>query len=707
MQFFTRARRSDVGPGPFALAIVLAVGCATDGSGPTSGFDGDDVVSVSGTRTTGTRVLADLAELAALEVEDDLLILELEPGTPVDVLPQVGDVLVSDVRPEAPYGFARNVLAVSDLGGDRYELETQQATLTEIFESLDVALETTPNTDAWEEPADPDLVGRAVSPLDVENRIELFPQAGTERFRCGNGGGEAELTAIFELAPELYTEVAIRPITGPIDAIRNGILERARLGMGGQLEIGFQGRIRGEAGLRCTSTFRGTPIERRTTIYPGGVPTIITHVFTPQVEVLVTLGAAVEWASRTTTVFAFEAGVEKPSETEDWRFFTSSGVTEVNPPAVPEGRVELRVQVEPSVEYTTLLYDAVGPAVGLGIPFDARLGVALEPDACPTFDLTAALQASVGAEVRVPVISRPRARVSQTFVLFGPASVFGGPLELCPEGDMPGDPADPPGGCAALGDACVACITAGCGWCAEGCVDLRDAGGRLTSCEDGEISTTLYRECPSDPCSGATSCTECGAMEGCGWCGETGGAGAGTCLSEERSGECGRDVGHWRDGEGACTDCTALTDCTSCADDVNCGWCEGTGCVSTSRDIFGACGEDGPRPVTLPTSCEDFVSVDERCQGYAACGECTRDLECFWCSESNGCDSVRRLEAGASACRGVGATVIDPNACETCEFTDCRSCATNGFCQWCDGECQNASTETCEGTPAVNPGQCG
>ncbi|MEO0325632.1 MAG: hypothetical protein AAF447_21935 [Myxococcota bacterium] len=692
--------------------LLVAAACTTGGAAtPTStGFDVNDAVSATGTPAAGTRVIDELPGLMGVELEADGLTLVLDAGTPADGLPGVGDVLVSGPRPEAPYGFARKILAVRDLGGDRYDFDTRHATLTEIFQSLDLRSEITPRSEVWTDPADPGRVGRATSPLNVENRIELFPTAGTDAFRCGNGGLDAQITAILELAPELYTDVRIREdLSGPIDAVRSGILESARLGMGGLVEVGFEGRIRGEAGLRCTSTFTGTPIEHRTTILVGGVPTVITHIFTPQVEVLVTLGAALDLQTRTTSAFRFEAGVEKPSETEDWRFLEGARLVQVTPPEVPPGRVELRVQVDPSVQYTTLLYDAIGPAVGLGLSFDARLGVDLVRDACPTFDVTAAVTAGIGAEVRLPVISRPRARVFQDWVLLGPESIFGGPIRLCEEDERPEDPDAPPlGDCAPIGDDCIACITAGCGWCAEGCVDLRNAGGRLNVCDDGDISTILYRECPSDPCSAATDCGACDAMEGCGWCGDTGGAGTGTCLSDVRSGECGPDEGHWRNGEGACTDCTTFTDCSSCADNLNCGWCPATGCVSTSRDLRRACGDDAPWPVTLDVACDDYESVDDRCASHAACGECTRDVSCFWCTSTGSCDSVRRLEAGSTSCRGADADfLIDPNACEPCDFTDCRSCATNGFCQWCDGRCLNDSRESCEGDPAVNPAECG
>ncbi|MBX3249225.1 MAG: hypothetical protein KF901_18755 [Myxococcales bacterium] len=54
-------------------------------------------------------------------------------------------------------------------------------------------------------------------------------------------------------------------------------------------------------------------------------------------------------------------------------------------------------------------------------------------------------------------------------------------------------------------------------------------------------------------------------------------------------------------------------------------------------------------------------------------------------------------------CSAVRVSYADPSAVSSRSrrlsdgYADCRSCAANGFCGWCDGVCVNDTTTSCEG----------
>jgi hypothetical protein len=110
---------------------------------------------------------------------------------------------------------------------------------------------------------------------------------------------------------------------------------------------------------------------------------------------------------------------------------------------------------------------------------------------------------------------------------------------------------------------CADCTArSGCGWCGDG------DGACIADAERDECTDFRAFECSDagDPCAAAADCAACTAVAGCAYC-----QSSGRCYSVR-----GR-VTSCTDPRAAarlCGDCAALTDCASCTDSTACGWCE-------------------------------------------------------------------------------------------------------------------------------------
>lgn len=208
------------------------------------------------------------------------------------------------------------------------------------------------------------------------------------------------------------------------------------------------------------------------------------------------------------------------------------------------------------------------------------------------------------------------------------------------------------GSCSSVGN-CVE-FTPPAGWDCSGPGD----------CADGHCHAG--RQC-DDPCA-YRGCDGCLLDSRCSWCGESNGgcvSDATTCADGTTETEC--------DGG-----CDAITSCGAC-DAAGCGWCEGSGTCS-ALDSVGTC-EEG-----FAMECAD------PCEGASDnCTECNFITGCGWCP-GVGCTS----NANAASCSDWRDS---QSQCPDCSgYTDCGSCAADGYCAWCPGMgCVNDSLTMCDG----------
>lgn len=136
----------------------------------------------------------------------------------------------------------------------------------------------------------------------------------------------------------------------------------------------------------------------------------------------------------------------------------------------------------------------------------------------------------------------------------------------------------------------------GCEWfrCTAGAWTAQTAEQCLFEVAPGAPESTTYRHAMctewADPCaSDGTTCDDCSARVGCGFCADDG-----SCRSDFLEGTCT----DWRAAWFECVDCDAITDCGECATN-GCGWC------ASNDSCMAARSGGGPlRP------CEDWHYTD-------------------------------------------------------------------------------------------------
>ena len=495
---------------PTLVAFAFAA-CVTDaGVAPTTGvvLDDENVLAVVESETITapetltvaalleTGAITEAPEIGETDASGEAMVLLVTPSDgAAEGIPGVGDVLVDGPSDAHPYGYARFVEEVRDLGGGRMELRTRPATLAEIFEQLDFVMDVEPNRDAWQVSTVSDI-GRSTSALSADGKIELAPQLGVpgegglRDISCGGGGATLEVEPTLTLTPDIETSIEVR----------GRRLQNALFTFGGEIEAGIGVELRGESGVNCEWTGDlGAPIEFTSTL-PGTPPVVITHRIQPKLKIVVSATSGLSGRVEAQGSVGFVAGVEKPSRREDWRFI-ADGTREgsFTGPEAEFGDWEVSLTVEPSFDYALFVYDTFGPDISVKLPLKGSL--AGDRDGCITADLTAGLSGSLGVEVQIPVLDITVASASARVNLIEETSFPSFPRQF---GSCAPDP------CADAGASCSDCNQVeGCGWCDGGfqCYALEDA------CGEG------WRSSPSacEPCE-ATSCGECATSGFCGWC---------------------------------------------------------------------------------------------------------------------------------------------------------------------------------------------
>lgn len=496
-------------PALLALVAFSFTACVTDDAAlPATGvvFEDENVLIELDSETVvapETVRVADLLESGAIteppevtapdEVGESTVVLVTPAGRPADGLPGVGDVLVAGPSDSHPYGYARFVQEVRELGGGRFELRTRVATLAEIFEQLDFRMNVAPDRDAWQVSTVSDI-GRSRAELTAGGTIDLAPmigvpgEGGLRDIACGGGGARVQIDPTLSLTPTFDTEVETR----------FGRLRSARFIFEGRIDAGIAAELRGETGVVCEWTGRLGPAAEFTGVIPG-TAVVITHRVQPQVTINVSATAGLSGRYEATGSVGFRVGVEKPRG-GDWSFI-SEGSRDGNiaAPEVEFGDWEVSITVEPTFTYALFVYDAFGPDMSLKLPLQGS--IAGDRDGCITADLTAGLTGSVGVELQVPVLDITIASASASLNLIEASSFPSFPRQY---GTCAPDP------CTDAGRSCSDCNqVAGCGWCNGAC----QSDTQATACGED------WRSSPSacEPCE-ATSCGECATSGFCGWC---------------------------------------------------------------------------------------------------------------------------------------------------------------------------------------------
>lgn len=281
--------------------------------------------------------------------------------------------------------------------------------------------------------------------------------------------------------------------------------------------------------------------------------------------------------------------------------------------------------------------------------------------------------------------------------------------------------------CAAISDCATCAATTGCLVCDGACMSETTT----TVCAETLRSAT---ECPvpASDCSMNADCGACAAAPGCAWC-----QGRNACVRwPEDHASCdgfGTRVAYL---PSQCNDatqaCEAATTCEDCAALTGCGWCSeagGTLHAGATGNCFGGtttpdrvscdpmswtatggmcpvpdAGTDpdaGTNPDAMPT-CD-----------VLGCGDCVANTMCTWCAASSTC----LAQADAGMCSG--ATSNEPAACVVCNEIrgvcvtrdDCCGAADDANIQCDSTYCEDVTLCGANGTTCdpSNPGEhcCG
>jgi len=209
-----------------------------------------------------------------------------------------------------------------------------------------------------------------------------------------------------------------------------------------------------------------------------------------------------------------------------------------------------------------------------------------------------------------------------------------------------------------------------CGWCADDGTCRSGIGAGPSSGSCGSWNWDLS-QCPGDPCGSRSSCGDCAAVDGCGWCGDTGtctagnsdGPSAGSCGSWSwYSDACypdagGSDGGSSDGGVDAGDTCNAFPICGGCTQQTNCGYCATDGMCRRGSDV----GPDEGSCAAWKWQTSECGSDDggvnlDPCAVLTSCGQCT-SAQCGWCADSARCMSGSFFGPSSGTCSPGGWTV--------------------------------------------------
>ena len=254
---------------------------------------------------------------------------------------------------------------------------------------------------------------------------------------------------------------------------------------------------------------------------------------------------------------------------------------------------------------------------------------------------------------------------------------------------------------------CGSCTaTAGCGWCTRDnvCIPGNEHGPLSGTCGGGNWR---LHNCERASCNLHSTCDQCTAASGCGWCSTTS-----SCTGGVNAGPTdGSLCPNWHFQTAECgTGCASFTDCAACILSDDCGWCTSTstctygGSMSSSGPDSGYCpagdwiNPDGvcPVPCGSYTSCYDCTT-----SGYGTCGWCGNVQACYAGTSSG--PSNGECSASWSWYSTECVTPAPPSA-DCGQWANCYACTTaaSGNCGWC------TSNKLCSqgtGTGPIN-GQC-
>ena len=263
-------------------------------------------------------------------------------------------------------------------------------------------------------------------------------------------------------------------------------------------------------------------------------------------------------------------------------------------------------------------------------------------------------------------------------------------------------------------DQCAA--AAGCGWCSttSSCTSGVNSGPTDGSvCPDWEFEPM---SCDSG-CSHFTDCASCVVNDICGWC-----ASSSTCTfatgSVPASGYC--PPGDFIEPRGVCpVPCSSFTTCSQCTKESghNCGWCD------TYQQCFQGT-DQGPRfGVQCPTMSWSFYSIDCPCNTHKSCYDCTTtERSCGWCGDDQTCYRGNASGPTNATCSTNWAgsstecpTPAPPGASDCVQWKNCSACtmAPGGQCGWCtsnklcsQGTSSGSLAGECSGPWEWTPAEC-
>jgi len=448
------------------------------------------------------------ASLIAVEVLPDQLRFTYD-AMPTAGMPEAGNVVFGDLGG----GYMRRVANISSVSPTEYVLTTTPAALTEVFQELDFAMDFHPGSIRDTAPISDvgGVSGSSAALLDVTPNLRI-----AEGFTCRTSTGTVEAHPFLTFDGTFNVRIKITRAYFIWPTLVNAHFE-----MGGEITGGVRLNASVAAGVTCTWD---APLDSLAAVWTTPIPTpvgpiVLNHKIGPTLSVSASwTGAHVSGevlASATTRVVI---GTDKANEDAPWTDLSSASLTGSFdiPESTDTTAWSAEVAVSGGLKYELRVYDAIGPDMSVAIPITGTYE--MSDAGCATTNLTIGANASVGVELRVPVLDTTIASASFTRELVAPISLPGFPIE-----------------------------TGSCG----------------------------------DPCAMVTACDACVSTAGCGFCPGTG------CISTASAGSCGSPL---VDSPSACIDCTAHTDCTSCANDGFCGWCPGSGCLNDAAGGRATCG---------------------------------------------------------------------------------------------------------------------
>jgi hypothetical protein len=226
------------------------------------------------------------------------------------------------------------------------------------------------------------------------------------------------------------------------------------------------------------------------------------------------------------------------------------------------------------------------------------------------------------------------------------------------------------------GNACSDDLDGGTPMPTDGGMPMPGDGGVTMTRPDGG---TLTPPVPGDRCSTIADCARCTATSGCGFCDGTG------CRSSSYAPMCA--MGSWNGSTCATAmdPCATSTGCGDCVARDGCQWCaESSRCFSPSLRTV-ECFD----PRNAADQCSD-------CSMGATCDACVGLEGCGWCPGSG--RGVVAPGAAAGSCVLGSDTAADRESCEAyrgtreactsdqCRLiTECSTCQDTRGCGWCDG----------------------